>query len=245
MTATAAARKPATFARPNLKTATPRSRHNKAGWAFSAPFLVVYVLFLIGPVVLGLVTSFFNTTTVHGGLGSWVGVSNYSDVLSDADFWRSMEHSALFALFSVPILVLLPLLFAILTSRLRHGRTFYRLAYFAPYVVPSAAVVLIFAWMYTPEIGLLTKLFSAVGLTAPNFLGSTSGGWVAVVLMTVWWTFGFNFILYTAAIQDIPEDVYEAAELDGATPWQQIRMITFRCWARPSASCSCCSCLRH
>jgi multiple sugar transport system permease protein len=155
-----------------------------------------------------------------------VGLSNYSDVLSDVDFWRSMEHSALFALFTVPILVLLPLLFAILTSRLRHGRTFYRLAYFAPYVVPSAAVVLVFAWMYTPQIGLITKLFSAVGLSAPNFLGSTSGGWFAVVLMTVWWTFGFNFILYTAAIQDIPEDVYEAAALDGATPWQQIRTIT-------------------
>jgi multiple sugar transport system permease protein len=137
-----------------------------------------------------------------------------------------MWHSAVFTLFTTPILVLLPLLFAILVSRIKHGTAFYRLAFFAPYVVPSAAVALIFAWMYTPEIGLITKAASWLGLGTPNFLGSTSGGWFAVVLMTVWWTFGFNFILYTAAIQDIPEEVYEAAEIDGASPAQQIRLVT-------------------
>jgi multiple sugar transport system permease protein len=63
-------------------------------------------------------------------------------------------------------------------------------------------------------------------LSAPNFLGSTSGAWLAVTLLTLWWTFGFNFILYTAAIQDIPEETYEAAAIDGASPWQQIRSIT-------------------
>jgi multiple sugar transport system permease protein len=163
---------------------------------------------------------------VKPGLGSWVGVSNYADVLTNGDFWDSMWHSAIFTLFTTPILVLLPLLFAILASRIKHGRTFYRLAFFAPYVVPSAAVALIFAWMYTPQIGLIGKVFSWFGATPPNFLGSTSGAWFAVVLLTVWWTFGFNFILYTAAITDISEDVYEAAMLDGASPWQQIRMIT-------------------
>ena len=75
-------------------------------------------------------------------------------------------------------------------------------------------------------------------MTAPNFLGSTSGGWFAVVLLTVWWTFGFNFILYTAALQDISEDVYEAADLDGATPWQQIRLITIPLLRPTTASSS-------
>lgn len=80
--------------------------------------------------------------------------------------------------------------------------------------------------MYTPETGLITKAFSLVGLTAPNFLGSTGGAWFAVTLLTLWWTFGLNFILYTAAIQDISEDVYEASAIDGASPWQQITRIT-------------------
>jgi len=74
--------------------------------------------------------------------------------------------------------------------------------------------------------GSITNAFGWVGLTAPNFLGTTYGAWFAVVLLTLWWTFGFNFILYTAAIQDISEEVYEAASIDGAGPWQQIRSIT-------------------
>jgi multiple sugar transport system permease protein len=214
-----------TEARPATKGTTPPGE-NRAGWLFSTPFLVLYVLFLIGPVLIGVVISLFNTTTVKSGLGSWVGLSNYADVLSASDFWASMWHSVLFTLLTTPLLVLLPLLFAILASRIIRGRWFFRLAFFAPYVVPSSAVCLIFAFMYTPETGLITNAFSWVGLTPPNFLGSTSGAWFAVVLLTLWWTFGFNFILYTAAIQDISEEVYEAAAIDGAGPWQQIRAIT-------------------
>jgi multiple sugar transport system permease protein len=211
--------------------AAPRSERgpadqNRAGWLLSAPFLVLYVLFLIGPVLLGLVISLFNTTTVTPGLGGFVGLSNYADVLSNKDFWSSLWHSVLFTLLTTPLLVVLPLLFAVFAARLTRGRWFYRLAFFAPYVVPSSAVCLIFAFMYTPQTGLITNAFGWFGLTAPNFLGSTSGAWFAVVLLTLWWTFGFNFILYTAAIQDISEEVYEAAAIDGAGPWQQIRSIT-------------------
>jgi multiple sugar transport system permease protein len=184
---------------------------NRAGWLLSSPFIVLYVLFLIGPVLVGVVISLFNTTTVAPGLGDFVGFSNYADVLTNKDFWASMWHSVLFTLLTTPLLVLLPLLFAILASRLTRGRWFYRLAFFAPYVVPSSAVALIFAFMYTPETGLITNAFGWVGLTAPDFLGTTSGAWFAVVLLTLWWTFGFNFILYTAAIQEISEEVYEAA----------------------------------
>ena len=198
----------------------------RAGWLFSTPFLTLYALFLVGPVLIGLVISLFNTTTVTSGLGSWVGLSNYRDVLSNPDFWSSMWHSVLFTLLTTPLLVLLPLLFAILTARLARGQWFYRLAFFAPYVVPSSAVCLIFAFMYTPETGLITNAFGWFGLTPPDFFGSTDGAWFAVVLLTLWWTFGFNFILYTAALQEVSEEVYEAAAIDGAGPWQQIRSIT-------------------
>jgi multiple sugar transport system permease protein len=210
---------------PAAARGTRRGEH-RAGWLFATPFLVLYIAFLIGPVLIGLVISLFNTTTVKAGVGDWVGLSNYADVLSNGDFWASMWHSVLFTLLTTPLLVLMPLLFAVLASRMARNQWFFRLAFFAPYVVPSAAVCLIFAFMYTPETGLITNAFSWVGLSAPNFFGSTSGAWFAVVLLTVWWTFGFNFILYTAAIQEISEEVYEAALIDGASPWQQIRLIT-------------------
>jgi multiple sugar transport system permease protein len=199
---------------------------NRAGWLFSAPFLILYLAFLIGPVLIGLVISLFNTTTVKSGLGGFVGISNYVDVLSSGDFWASMWHSVLFTLLSTPLLVLLPLLFAILASRMARAQWFYRIAFFAPYVVPSSAVCLIFAFLYTPQTGLVTNAFGWFGLTPPNFFGTTSGAWFAVVLLTVWWTFGFNFILYTAALQEISEEVYEAASIDGAGPWEQIKSIT-------------------
>jgi multiple sugar transport system permease protein len=211
------------------RTARPRKaagRENRAGWLFATPFLVLYLLFLIGPVLIGIIISLFNTATVKSGVGSWVGTANYAAVLKSSDFWKSMWHSVLFTLLTVPPLILLALLFAILAARISRGRWFYRLAFFAPYVVPSSVVCLIFAFMYTPQTGLISKLFSGVGLSAPNFLGSTSGAWLAVTLLTLWWTFGFNFILYTAAIQDIPEETFEAAAIDGASPWQQIRRIT-------------------
>jgi multiple sugar transport system permease protein len=205
---------------------TTRGDHNRAGWLFATPFLVLYTLFLVGPVLIGLVVSFFNTATVTPGLGEWVGLQNYQDVLSDGQFWASMWHSTLFTLLSTPILVLLPLVFAMLAARISRHQWIFRLAFFAPYVVPSSIVVLIFSFMYTPETGLISKAFTGLGLAAPNFLGTTSGGWFAVVLLTTWWTFGFNFILYTAALQDIPEELYEAASIDGASPLQQMRSLT-------------------
>ncbi|MEV8065914.1 sugar ABC transporter permease [Streptomyces sp. NPDC085995] len=203
----------------------PRSER-RAGALLTAPFLVIYLLFLIGPLLVGVVLSFFNTTTVKSGLGDFVGLANYREVVTDSLFWDAMWHSVVFTLLTTPPLVILALVVAILAARMRRGRVFYRIAFFAPYVVPSSVVALIFLWMYTPQIGLLPKLFGAVGLPVPDFIGSTSGGWTAVTLMTLWWTFGFNFVLYTAAVQDVPPDVYEAAAIDGASPWQQIRHIT-------------------
>ncbi|TQL68990.1 carbohydrate ABC transporter membrane protein 1 (CUT1 family) [Nocardioides albertanoniae] len=203
-----------------------RSEHNRAGWLFSMPFLVIYALFLVGPVLVGLVVSFFNTATVAPGLGEWVGLDNYAEVLGSGEFWASMWHSTLFTLLTTPLLVVLPLIAAMLAARVTRNQWFFRLAFFAPYVVPSSIVCLIFAFMYTPETGLISHAFGWVGLTAPDFLGSVNGAWFSVVMLTVWWTFGFNFILYLAAIMDIPEDVYEAAALDGTSPLQQMRHLT-------------------
>lgn len=227
MTTTLAGPRPAPepLARTGGPGRVPRTER-RAGVLLSVPFVIVYLLFLVGPLAVGIVMSFFNTTTVRSGLGGFVGWANYTKVCQDPLFWSAMWHSVLFTLITTPVLVVLALIVAVLAARMRHGRVFYRIAFFAPYVVPSSVVALVFLWIYTPQIGLLPKVFHAVGLPAPDFIGSTAGGWTGVVLMTLWWTFGFNFVLYTAALQDIPDELYEAAALDGAGPWQQIRRIT-------------------
>jgi multiple sugar transport system permease protein len=198
----------------------------RSGLLLAAPFLVVYLLFLLGPLLYGLVMSLFNTSSVESGLGSFQGLSNYGEVLTSGDFWDSMWHTVLFTIYTTPPLVLIALGLALLTERVRRGRWFLRFAFFAPYVVPSAAVVLIWAWMYTPGIGLATKVVGLFGLTAPNWTGSPTWAMISVAILTVWWTVGFNFILYLAGLQDVPRDVYDAAALDGVSPWTQLRYIT-------------------
>ncbi len=96
---------------------------------------------------------------------------------------------------------------AIFTDRLARGRWFFRLVFFAPYVVPSAAMALIWTWLYTPQIGLWDKWLSAVGISSPpNWLADPSWAMASVALATVWWTLGFNFVLYLAGLQEIPRE---------------------------------------
>jgi multiple sugar transport system permease protein len=120
----------------------------------------------------------------------------------------------------------LAFLFALLADRVRRGRWFFRLAFFLPYILPSAVVALIWVWLYTPALGLLTKIATTFGFPEPNWLGSPNLAMWSLAITTVWWTLGFNFVLYLAGLQDIPRELYEAASMDGASPLQQVSRIT-------------------
>ncbi|MEQ4304849.1 sugar ABC transporter permease [Plantactinospora sp. B6F1] len=212
--------------------AHPRRGNGRPALFFLAPFLALYLLFIIGPALYGLVMSFFHTSMVRPGLGDFAGLSNYAEALGSSDFWWALWHTAWFTLLTTPPLVVLALVFALLAERARRGRWFFRLAFFLPYVLPSAVVALIWLWIYTPELGLLSRTVDAVGLTAPNWLGDPAWAMGSLAISTVWWTLGFNFVLYLAGLQDVPRDLYEASAIDGAGPWQQIRRITLPLLAR-------------
>jgi multiple sugar transport system permease protein len=137
-----------------------------------------------------------------------------------------MWHTALFTLLSVPPLVLVALGLALLVSRVRRLQWLFRLAFFAPYVLPVSVVVLIWNWLYQPGFGLINSYLTSLGLGEVNWLGQPGVAMIAVVIATVWWTVGFNFVLYLAGLQEIPRELYEAAAVDGAKPWQQTRRIT-------------------
>jgi multiple sugar transport system permease protein len=203
-----------------------RQQNNRAGWGLMTPFLVLYALFLIGPLIYGVVMSFSNASLVQSGLGGSAGFANYAEALRSSDFWSSMWHTVLFTIVTTPPLVVLALMFAMLAERLRRGRWFWRLVFFAPYVVPSAAVALIFGWLYAAQGGLFGAWLSDLGITPPNWLGGSNWAMASIALMTIWWTIGFNFVLYLAGLADIPRELYEAAAVDGATPWIQMRQIT-------------------
>jgi multiple sugar transport system permease protein len=196
-----------------------------AGFGFVTPFLIFYALFLVLPLVLALVMSLFNTSLVVPGFGSFAGLKNYSQLFSDSFFWQAMWHTVLFTLVSTPVLVVVPLVFAIAIYR-RRGQWFFRLAFFLPYILPSAVIALIWTWLYEPGYGLIDGALHFFGLGAPAWLSSQTLALYSIVIVTVWWTVGFSFVLFLAGLQDIPRDLYEAADLDGASSWVQIRRIT-------------------
>jgi multiple sugar transport system permease protein len=194
--------------------------------AFLAPFLILYLLFVIGPALYGLILSFTDASLVKPGLNGFAGLGNYGEALSSSDFWSSLWHTLWFTILTTPPLVILGFLLALLANRVGRGRWFYRLAFFAPYVLPSAVVALIWLWLYTPALGLLDTALTKVGLTPPSWLGDAAWAMPSLAITTVWWTLGFNFVLYLAGMQEIPRELYEASSIDGASPLQQIRRIT-------------------
>jgi multiple sugar transport system permease protein len=209
--------------------------HARPAMLLMAPFLILYVVFIIGPSLYMVVMSFFETSLVQPGLGAFAGFRNYADALSNPAFWASMWHTIWFTILTTPPLVVLGFVFALLADRVRRGRAFYRLAFFLPYILPSAVVALIWIWLYTPELGLLGRVVTALGFPEPAWLGNPNLAMWSLAITTVWWTLGFNFVLYLAGLQDIPRELYEAASIDGAGPWQQIRRITIPMLARTTS----------
>jgi ABC-type spermidine/putrescine transport system permease subunit II len=181
-----------------------------------APFFIIYALFLLWPVIGALWSSLFDTSlgVTDGGFR---GLGNYGELLGDGDFWASMWHTLLFTLLSTPPLVILALGLALLVNRALPAQWLFRLAFFAPYVLPVSVAVLLFNWLMQPGFGLINNTLVQLGFAEVGWLSEEGVAMISVVILTVWWTLGFNFVLYIAALQDIPKEIYEAAAVDGAT----------------------------
>ena len=201
------------------------ARRVRSGWLMTTPFFVLYFLFLLWPVISAAWKSLFSDS-LAGGSSNWRGLGNYGELIGDSDFWWAMWHTLWFTVLSSVPLVILPLALALLVNRVAKGQWLFRLAFFAPYVLPVSVIVLIWQWLYQPGFGLINGYLTKIGLEEVNWLGAQGTAMIAVVIATVWWTLGFNFVLFLAGLQEIPRDLYEAAALDGAGPWQQIRRIT-------------------
>ncbi|MCH6161207.1 carbohydrate ABC transporter permease [Streptomyces marispadix] len=226
MSATTTTTAPA--ARPAAEPA-PRHTTGSGRWTASGmllPFGAFYVVFLLGPLVYTGIAGFFNGSLVKGGLGSWVGLENYRQALGSADFWSSLGHTIWFTVLTTVPLILIALALALMTDRVSRGKWFFRLAFFAPFMLPSSVISLLFMWIYADEIGLAGSVAKLLGVDAPpSWLGDPNWAMISIAAATVWWTVGFNFVIYLAALQEIPREVHEAAAIDGAGPWQRLRLV--------------------
>ena len=195
-------------------------------YLFLLPFLVLFVGFVLVPAVFGLWVSLHDYNYLLPGK-PWVGLDNYVDLFTpgsrdSSDFWHGMLATGIFTVFSVPLLIVCPLGVALLLNRAFPGRSFFRAVFFAPYVLGIAVVGVLFRFLLDPNIGLVNYYLG----TSTPWTTDVPWAWVSLVGMTVWWTLGFNAVIYLAGLQDISPELYEAARVDGASKWDEFRNVT-------------------
>ena len=208
--------------------ATGVRRHwTEHGLLFIAPFLLAYALFLVWPLLSGVGMS-LRSDNITGTGGEFVGFDNYAEALQDPNVWSSMWNTVWFTVLSTVPLVFTGLVLALFAHHLRVVQWLWRLSWFAPFLLPSGVVGLLFLWVIFPsDFGFADQLLASFGLhPGIGWLTDERYAMLSIVLATLWWTVGFNFLLYLAALQSIPQHLYEAAELDGAGARQQLLHIT-------------------
>lgn len=202
----------------------------RAGWLFVTPALALIAVFFLLPVCGAFLLSFtdFDIYSI-GDPGStrFVGLGNFVTLWESPLFWTALRNTTYFVLVGGPLSVLASLVAAVLVhSRLVRLRPLFRSAFFAPWVTTLVAVALVWRFVYHPQYGPLNALLQAVGLPAIDWLGNPAWAMPAIILVSVWKNFGFNMLVFLAGLSNIPEELYEAAELDGAGAWRRFRHVT-------------------
>ncbi|MFE7038740.1 carbohydrate ABC transporter permease [Streptomyces atratus] len=203
---------------------------NLAGWLFSTPFLVLFLVFMALPILATLVMSFTDfglRNVTHPMDANFIGFENYVNLFSDEKFLKSLFNTAYFVVIGVPLTICLGLVVAVLLNNgIDRARTFFRVGFYAPVVTTIVAVAVVWRFVLDPSDGLVAGLFSEVGLTSPDFLGSETLAMPSMIAMAVWRNLGTVMVLFIAGLQAIPTEVREAARLDGASVWQEFKGIT-------------------
>lgn len=209
-----------------LEGRRPAAKPKQAsGFWYVAPFLAAFTLFLLWPILSGLWMSLTNQSLTGAG-GGFAGFGNYLEAFGDKAVWQSLGNTAMFTLLTAAPLVVLSFVMAHLVYVGLPGQWLWRLSFFAPYLLPVSVVAALWQWMFQPGFGLINATLSAWGIKQVGFLDTEGVAMFSVVLVTIWWTVGFNFLLYLSALQNIPDHLYEAAQLDGAGPWRRLVSIT-------------------
>jgi len=209
-----------------MKLATARrwiDRSTAAFWIFISPWVFGFLLFTAGPMVYSLVLSFFDWNLLDPA--SFVGLDNYQKAAADPLLGQAIKVTLLYAVLSVPLSTALSLAVALLMNTKVRGIHFFRTVWYLPSLVTGVAQTILFLWVFNPTYGLLNGVLDVFGVHGPAWFNSTFWSLPAVVLMSLW-TVGGNMIIYLAGLQDVPVELYEAAEIDGSGRWQRFWNIT-------------------
>jgi multiple sugar transport system permease protein len=194
------------------------------GWIFVGPFLAVFALTFLAPIGYAIYLSLFREQAFFGG-NEFVGLANYAEVVRDSKFWESFFRVLVFLVVQVPVMLVLALLAALAIDSARlHGASFFRIVVFLPYAVPGVVAVLMWGFIYGNNFGLAADLNKLLGSTAIQPL---SGHWMlpSIANIVTWEFVGYNMLIFYSALRTVPEELYEAAAIDGAGAWRTIRAV--------------------
>jgi multiple sugar transport system permease protein len=194
------------------------------GYVYGGPVLIAFALFNLYPMALGLYLSFTDWDILRPPV--FVGAKNYGTLLTDELLWKAVGQTLYYAVASVAGTTALSLGLALALNQRLRSIGLYRTFFFLPAVTSVIAIAAVWRWLYNSEYGLINALLDMAGLRPLNWLGDASLAMPAVILMSVWRSAGFNTVLFLAGLQGVPQEYYEAAQIDGASPWSRFRHIT-------------------
>ena len=207
----------------------PRKKMTKENWtgiAFITPALVLLFIFLFIPFFMAVGYSFTNYNILKPDRMEFVGIKNFIRLTQDTVFLKSIVNTFVFVILVVPLQVCLALGLALMINRKMKGISIYRLAFFAPTVLSLVVVSILWTYIYNPNNGLLNSLLGSVGIGPFKFLNDPKTAMLCIVILSAWQGCGFQMMIFLSGLQDIPQYLYEAAAVDGATKWHQFWHIT-------------------
>ena len=207
-----------------------RWRDDIVGWAFAAPFVILFLVFLAFPIAASFALSFtsFGLRDLQNPIGAtFVGVDNYIALFADETFWTSLFNTVYFVVVGVPLTLILGLLIANALNRgITRFRTVYRVGYYIPVITSIVAIAVVWRFLLNPDYGLINMMLAAFGIQGPAWLADPALAMPSIIAMAVWRNLGFAMIVFLAGLQAIPVTLYEAASIDGAGRWQAFKSVT-------------------
>jgi multiple sugar transport system permease protein len=212
---------------PKQLTGSLQRKESLAGLLFVSPMIIGVTFLTLIPIIATFLISFSDWNFIMGLQGfKWVGFSNFEMLISDTTFLKSMQNNGMFLL-TVPIYMGISLLLAILIEKHIYFKSFFKVAFFMPYISSVVAVATVWMVLFNPSTGPVNQFLTSIGIdNPPKWIADPSYALPSLMMVSIWISIGFNMIIYIAGLQNIPKDLYEAADIDGANGWVKFQRIT-------------------
>ena len=202
-----------------------KNREAIAAYIFLAPFLLLFSIFCVRATIPSVRISFFDWRLLRPDV-HFIGIQNYVELINDSIWWDAVQNTMFFAVMTVIGATIFGLAAALAVTRRIRGGEFFRVLFYVPQLMSVGAIGLVWNWLLNTQFGTINYFLSFIGIAPVNWLGNPEIVLQSLSMVTIWWTFGFPMLIYIAGLQNIPEQLYEAARIDGANAWQTLVFIT-------------------